>query len=53
MKFEPKSKTEFRKLNNNIFVKNIPDEWTEANVKEAFGVFGTISSIFMKKHEND
>ena len=40
IKFAPKSKTDFRKVFNNIFVKNIPDDWTEANVKEAFGVFG-------------
>ena len=36
---------------NNIFVKNIPDEWTEADVKKDFGVFGNISSIFMQKKD--
>ena len=40
IKFAPKSKQDFRKVFNNIFVKNIPDDWTEAHVKEAFGVFG-------------
>ena len=51
MQFAPKSKTELRKLYNNIFVKNIPDEWTEAQLKEAFAPFGNITSILMQKHE--
>jgi len=32
MKFSSKSKEDFRKVCNKIFVKNIPDKWTEANV---------------------
>jgi hypothetical protein len=32
VKFEPKSKADFRKVFNNIFVKNMPEEWTEAEV---------------------
>jgi RNA recognition motif-containing protein len=50
VKFEPKSKAEFRKVYNNIFVKNMPAEWTEVEVKKAFEPFGNISSCFMGKH---
>lgn len=33
VKFEPRSKGDFRKAYNNIFVKNIPDDWTEEIIK--------------------
>jgi polyadenylate-binding protein len=33
VKYAPKSKAEFRKAFNNIFIKNMPDEWTEQDLK--------------------
>ena len=50
VKFAPKSKLEFRKVFNNIFVKNMPDEWTEAELKNCFEAFGQISSLIMTKN---
>lgn len=50
VKFEPKSKAEFRKVYNNIFVKNMPDNWTEEQVKKTFEAYGNISSCYMGKH---
>lgn len=50
VKFEPKSKADFRKVFNNIFVKNIPESWDEAILKKHFEAFGRISSLYMAKH---
>ena len=50
VKFEPRSKADFRKVFNNIFVKNIPDSWSEDKVKEVFSAYGNISSLFLQKH---
>jgi len=50
VKFAPKSKVEFRKVYNNIFVKNMPDEWLEADIKKAFEPFGAISSLYTAKN---
>lgn len=49
VKFAPRNKADFRKVFNNIFIKNIPDEWTEADLKKQFSAFGDISSTFMTK----
>ena len=40
VKFEPKTKSDFRKVFNNIFVKNIPDNWEEPDIKKCFEAFG-------------
>jgi RNA recognition motif-containing protein len=53
VKFAPKSKADFRKVFNNIFVKDMPDNWGEAEIRKAFEAFGQISSLFVdtqKKH---
>ena len=39
-----------RKVFNNIFVKNMPDDWTEAELKKCFEAFGQISSLIMTKN---
>lgn len=52
VKFAPKSKADFRKVYNNIFIKNIPDGWDEPELKKAFEVFGNITSIYARKHNN-
>jgi RNA recognition motif-containing protein len=51
VKFAPRSKAEFRKVYNNIFVKNMPDEWTETEIKKTFEAHGRISSLFTSKNQ--
>jgi polyadenylate-binding protein len=36
VKFAPKSKADLRKVFNNIYVKNFPDDWTEVNLRQHF-----------------
>lgn len=50
VKFAPRSKADFRKIYNNIFVKNMPDEWQEADIRKAFEPFGQISSLYSSKN---
>jgi len=51
-KFEPKdSKKVTRKLNNNLYFKNVPTDMTDAQVRELFKPFGTIKSLFLNKNE--
>ena len=45
MKFEPKDRRHFRKVINNIYVKNIPVGKTNDDIKEMFKPFGHISSL--------
>jgi hypothetical protein len=33
VKYAPKTKAEFRKIYNNIFVKNMPDDWSDQVLK--------------------
>jgi len=51
VKFEPKDRREFRKLINNIYVKNIPLDWSDDQVKEMFAPFGTIKSLVLREHK--
>lgn len=51
MKYQPKDKREFRRVFNNIFVKNLPIEWDEAKTREEFGKFGPIGMIKFAHHE--
>lgn len=41
-----------KKAKNNIYVKNIPDNWTEATLKETFGKYGNVSSAVLMNHAN-
>jgi len=51
-KFEPKdSKKISRKLNNNLYFKNIPADYSDAQVKEIFAPFGTIKSLVLMKND--
>jgi len=45
--YQPKDRRELRKIHNNIYVKNFPNTWDEAKLKEIFGKYGEISSIKM------
>lgn len=51
VKFEPKDRRSFRKLNNNVYVKNIPLEKTDAEIKAMFAAFGNIKSLVLLKNE--
>jgi RNA recognition motif-containing protein len=45
IEFKPKDvKKAQRKIINNIYIKNIPIDYTDAQVKDIFAPFGTIKS---------
>mgnify|MGYP002050727664 CR=1 FL=1 len=50
-KFEPKDRRSFRKLINNVYVKNIPLEMTDDKIKEMFQAYGNIKSLVLFKNE--
>jgi RNA recognition motif-containing protein len=50
VKFEPKDRRSFRKLNNNVYVKNLPLEKTDADVKAMFAAYGNIKSLVLQKN---
>ena len=41
-----------RKNINNLYVKNIPKEWTKDQVHDLFSPFGNIKSLFLQEKEN-
>ncbi len=45
VKFAPKSMTDQRKVFNNIFVKNLPANVTDDDIKQLFGVYGNVLSL--------
>ena len=47
MKFEPKDRRSFKKLKNNIYVKNIPLEMADSEVRGLFEAFGNIKSLIL------
>lgn len=51
IKFEPKDRRSLRKLINNVYVKNIPLEMTDDEVKALFEVYGNIKSLVLQKNE--
>ena len=51
MKFEPKDRRQFRKLINNVYVKNIPMEYPEDKIKDMFKKFGEIKSLHLMKNQ--
>ena len=48
---KPKTARQIRKLINNVYVKNIPKEWTESQVRDLFSPFGNITSLVLQEHE--
>lgn len=50
MKFEPKDRRSFRRLINNIYVKNIPNEKSEQDITDLFKPFGNIKSLVVQQH---
>lgn len=51
VKFEPKDRREVRKLINNVYVKNIPLEWSDEKVKALFAPYGEIKSLVLNKND--
>lgn len=50
-KFEPKdTRRAFRRLINNVYVKNIPLDMSEKKVKKMFAAYGNIKSIALMKN---
>ena len=52
VKFEPRDRKHFRKVINNIYVKNIPVEKSEAEIADLFKPFGHISSLSVAQNDN-
>lgn len=52
VKFAPRDKKEFRKVYNNVYVKNIPVTWNEQDLRKVFEEYGRISSVYLATHEN-
>jgi len=40
-----------RKIINNVYVKNIPKDWTYIQVHDLFSPFGNIKSLVLQEHE--
>ena len=51
MKFEPKDRRSFRRLINNIYVKNIPSDKSKEDVTELFKPFGHIKSLVISSND--
>ena len=43
----PKTTRQLRKLINNVYVKNIPEDWSDENVRDLFKPFGNIKSLVL------
>jgi polyadenylate-binding protein len=51
MKFEPKDRRSMRKLINNVYVKNIPLDKSDKEIKDLFAAFGNIKSLKLMKND--
>jgi polyadenylate-binding protein len=51
VKFEPKDRRQLRKLINNVYVKNIPLDKSDAEIKALFAAFGNIKSLVLLKND--
>ena len=47
----PKTTRQMRKLINNVYVKNIPKDWTVKRVDDLFKPFGNIKSLVLQDNE--
>jgi len=45
IRYQPRDPREARKVYNNIYVKNYPTTWTEADLKDIFSKYGDIKSL--------
>ncbi|CDW85840.1 polyadenylate-binding protein [Stylonychia lemnae] len=44
-RYQPKDRRDMRKAFNNIYIKNIPAEWKEENLRQLFSKYGHITSL--------
>jgi len=51
MNFQPKEIRSIQNLINNVYVKNIPLEWSDSQVKSLFEEFGHIKSLVIRKND--
>ena len=51
IRYQPRDKRDFRKIYNNIYAKNFPENFTEDDVRNLFSQFGRVES--MKYMKND
>ena len=51
IKYQPRDKRDFRRIYNNIYAKNFPPEFTEADVRKLFEQFGRVESLVYKENE--
>lgn len=51
IKYQPRDKREFRRVFNNIYVKNLPDDFSEEKTKALFSQFGPIGMLKFAKNE--
>lgn len=51
MKFQPKDRRSMHSLINNVYVKNIPLEMNDNEVRELFAPFGHIKSLVLQKNK--
>jgi polyadenylate-binding protein len=48
VKCRPKeARTDINKVYNNIYIKNLPNNWDESKIREVFGRYGDIKSAFV------
>lgn len=51
IRYQPRDKRDFRKIYNNIYAKNFPNNYTEADVRALFTQFGRIESMHYANNE--
>ena len=51
IKYQPRDKRDFRRVYNNIYAKNFPPGFTEAQAQELFGKYGRVESLKFESTE--
>lgn len=51
IKYQPRDKRDFRRIYNNIYAKNFPLEFTEADVKALFEKYGRVESLSFETND--
>jgi len=51
VKYQPRDKREFRRVFNNIYAKNLPDDFNEEKTRALFGKFGPIGMLKFGSNE--
>jgi len=51
IKYQPRDKRDFRRIYNNIYAKNFPQDFTEADVKALFEKYGRVESLSFETND--